>query len=174
MDDGAEERDHIDKFIEEIKDELPPELDLGVEGAVERIMGLSRRLNKMMEETLAERDLTWGEFKLLGLPRPPGLPLPASPGQARRAPRALERGDDQPARPAGGGGLHQADPRPGRPARRQGRADPGRSEDLPPVHGGPGAKEALIASALYGGERDQLNVLLRRVMIAFEEKAGKR
>ena len=54
----GEERDHIDKFIEEIKDELPPELDLGVEGAVERIMGLSRRLNKMMEETLAERDLT--------------------------------------------------------------------------------------------------------------------
>ena len=36
-----------------------------------------------------------------------------------------------------------------------------------------GRKEALIASALSGKERDQLNVLLRRVMIAFEEKEGK-
>ena len=78
----GEERDHIDKFIEEIKDELPPELDLGVEGAVERIMGLSRRLNKMMEETLAERDLTWGEFKLLGHLVHQGSPTGSRPGSS--------------------------------------------------------------------------------------------
>src|SRR6478672_874433 len=81
MEPVGEERDHIDKFIEEIKDELPPELDLGVEGAVERIMGLSRRLNKMMEETLAERDLTWGEFKLLGRLVFQGSPYRLSPGK---------------------------------------------------------------------------------------------
>ena len=75
------ERDHIDEFLESIRDELP-DLDLGVEGIVDRIMGLSRRIKRMMEETCAEHGLTWGEWKLLGyLLRQAGPTRRASPGQ---------------------------------------------------------------------------------------------
>ena len=173
MEPVGEERDHIDKFIEEIKDELPPELDLGVEGAVERIMGLSRRLNKMMEETLAERDLTWGEFKLLGRLVFQGSPYRLSPGKlaehlelssgamTNRLDRLEEAGyvrripDPEDRR-----GVKVELTPAGQKIYRQSTAVQGR-------------KEALIASALSGKERDQLNVLLRRVMIAFEEKEGK-
>ena len=61
----AEQRDHIDEFLESIRNELP-DIDLAVEGIVERIVGLSRRIKRMMEETLAEHELTWGEWKALG------------------------------------------------------------------------------------------------------------
>ena len=74
------QRDHVDRFLESIRDELP-ELDLTVEGIVDRINGLSRRIKRMMDETLNERSLTWGEWKVLGL-------LRRSPGH-RRSPGYL-------------------------------------------------------------------------------------
>src|SRR5262245_1461822 len=74
------QRDHVDRFLESIRDELP-DLDLTVEGIVDRINGLSRRIKRLMDETLTERDLTWGEWKVLGL-------LRRSPGQ-RRSPGYL-------------------------------------------------------------------------------------
>jgi hypothetical protein len=40
------ERDHVDAFLEEIQGELPPPLDPSVEGAFDRILGLSRRLSR--------------------------------------------------------------------------------------------------------------------------------
>src|SRR5215471_12645133 len=73
-------QDHVDRFLESIREELP-ELDLTVEGIVDRINGLSRRIKRMMEETLHERSLTWGEWKVLGL-------LRRSPGH-RRSPGYL-------------------------------------------------------------------------------------
>ena len=77
----TEERDHVDDFLESIRDELP-DLDFEVEGIVERIMGLSRRIKRMMEETCAEHGLTWGEWKVLGyLHRKSGPTRRASPGQ---------------------------------------------------------------------------------------------
>ena len=48
------QRDHVDRFLESIREELP-ELDLTVEGIVDRINGLSRRIKRMMDETLNER-----------------------------------------------------------------------------------------------------------------------
>src|SRR5436190_22776155 len=69
------QRDHVDRFLESIREELP-DLDLTVEGIVDRINGLSRRIKRLMDETLTERDLTWGEWKVLGL-------LRRSPGQCR-------------------------------------------------------------------------------------------
>src|SRR5262249_5238570 len=61
-------QDHVDRFLESIRDELP-DLDLTVEGIVDRINGLSRRIKRMMDETLTERSLTWGEWKVLGMLR---------------------------------------------------------------------------------------------------------
>src|SRR5581483_5649576 len=74
------QKDHVDRFLESIREELP-DLDLTVEGIVDRINGLSRRIKRMMEETLSERSLTWGEWKVLGI-------LRRSPGR-RRSPGYL-------------------------------------------------------------------------------------
>jgi hypothetical protein len=60
---GAGPRDHIDRFLEEL---ALPGLDLTIEGIVDRMMGISRRLKRTMDETLAGFDLTWGEWTVLG------------------------------------------------------------------------------------------------------------
>ena len=166
----GEERDHIDKFIEEIKDELPPELDLGVEGAVERIMGLSRRLNKMMEETLAERDLTWGEFKLLGMLIHKGPPYRASPGKLAEflelssgaMTNRLDRLEQA--------GLVQRLPDPDdRRSVVVELTDHGRKTYRRAV-GAQAKKEALVTAALNEREKVQLNALLRLMMLEFERR----
>ena len=52
-----EERDHVDRFLEE--NDLPG-IDLEVEGIVDRINGLRRRFNRMLDETLVEFGLSEG------------------------------------------------------------------------------------------------------------------
>src|SRR5438046_3044904 len=56
------ERDHVDAMLEGLVG-LP--FDVEVEGIVDRIIGLSRRIKRMLDETLAEFDLTHGEHKVL-------------------------------------------------------------------------------------------------------------
>ena len=58
------EQDHIDRFLERIELVLP-DLDLEVEGIVDRISGLSKRLQRSMDETLAEFGLDTMEHKVL-------------------------------------------------------------------------------------------------------------
>src|SRR2546423_9132703 len=58
-------KDHIDRFLEQIHEELP-ELDLEVEGIVDRLSGVSRRFHRQLEDTVAEYGLTSGEWKVLG------------------------------------------------------------------------------------------------------------
>ena len=41
-------------------------IDLTVEGIVDRIMGIGRRIKRSMDETLSGFDLTWGEWTVLG------------------------------------------------------------------------------------------------------------
>src|SRR6476619_435962 len=66
------ERDHIDRWLEEIREQLPM-LDLRVEGIVDRIGGIQRRIKRMLDETLEEHDLSSGEWHSLGkLARSPG------------------------------------------------------------------------------------------------------
>jgi hypothetical protein len=52
------EEDHIDRWL--ALHELPGAVDLEVEGIVDRINGIRRRLNRMLDETLAEFGLTDG------------------------------------------------------------------------------------------------------------------
>jgi DNA-binding MarR family transcriptional regulator len=164
-----QERDHIDRFIESIKDELPPDLDLGVEGAVERIMGLSRRLKKMMEETLEEHDLTWGEWKVLGILLHRGSPYRASPGHLAEnlelssgaMTNRLDRLEEA--------GLIKRLPDPSDRRGVQVELTPSGRKLYQVSTVTQAAKESLIASALNEREREQLNALLRRVMLAFEE-----
>src|SRR5437867_11740549 len=59
------ERDHIDRWLEEIAEQLPM-LDLRVEGIVDRINGIQRRIRRMLDETLEDHGLTSGEWHALG------------------------------------------------------------------------------------------------------------
>src|SRR2546421_12539257 len=93
----APELDHVDRFLEKVRDELP-QLDLAVEGIVDRIAGISRRLQRMLDETLAEFGLTNGEWKVLGHLRQAGAPYRRCPGE--RAHRA---------EPSGGAGTSRLD-----------------------------------------------------------------
>ncbi|MGB2953843.1 MAG: hypothetical protein WBB74_10720, partial [Gaiellaceae bacterium] len=79
----TEQRDHVDQFLETIHDVLP-ELDLEVEGIVDRISGLSRRLHRSMDETLAEFGLDSAEHKALCALAQCGEPCRSSPGRLAR------------------------------------------------------------------------------------------
>ncbi len=57
-------QDHVDQRLEELCGDLP-DLDLDVEGIVERIQGIDRRLRLVMEDTLDDHGLSYGEWKLL-------------------------------------------------------------------------------------------------------------
>src|SRR5438128_9985915 len=59
------ERDHIDRWLDEIREQLPM-LDLRVEGIVDRINGIQRRVRRMLDETLVKHGLTSGEWHGLG------------------------------------------------------------------------------------------------------------
>ena len=161
------QRDHIDRFLESIREELP-DLDLTVEGIVDRINGLSRRIKRMMDETLTERDLTWGEWKVLGL-------LRRSQGQ-RRSPGYLAVHAEL----SSGAMTNRLDN-----LEKQGLIrrlpDPNDRRGVIvelTVAGGKAyeestaaqaAKEGLIASALNAKEKDELNNLLRRLMLVAEQ-----
>ena len=165
-----EQRDHVDRFLEQVRKELPPEVDLTVEGIVDRISGIGRRLKRMMEDTLAEYDLTWGEWKLLGRLLHQGPPYQLSPGKLaddlELSSGAMTNRLDQ---------LEQAglikrlpDPRDRRSV--QVELTPAGAQAYRQPTATAAAKEALVASALNQREREQLNGYLRRLMIAFEQQ----
>src|SRR5437763_3400321 len=79
----AGEQDHIDRFLESIRERLPM-LDPAVEGLVDRIGGLSRRFHRALDETLAEFDLDYAEYKLLGLLNREAEVYRSSPGRLAR------------------------------------------------------------------------------------------
>ncbi len=166
---AAEQRDHVDDFLESIRVELPG-IDLAVEGIVERIMGLSRRIKRMMEETLAEHGLTWGEWKALGfLLRRCGPSYRCSPGRlaehlelssgamTNRLDLLEEAGLIKRLRdPDDRRGIQVELTPAGRKAYEQATAKQA-------------AREALVASSLSEREKKELNALLRRMMITFED-----
>jgi DNA-binding MarR family transcriptional regulator len=165
----SRERDHVDDFLESIRDELP-DLDFEVEGIVDRIMGLSRRIKRMMEETCAEHGLTWGEWKVLGyLHRKSGPARRASPGRlaehlelssgamTNRLDRLEEAGLIE--------RLRDPDDRRGV----QVELTAAGRELYEQTTTAQAAKESLVASGLGAREKKDLNALLRRMMITFED-----
>lgn len=164
------ERDHVDGFLEDISDDLPEHLDLTVEGIVDRIGGINYRIKRMHNETLDELGLTMSDWHILTALRWAGAPYRRKAGQlARRADLtsgamtsrldALEKE-----------GLVR---RLRDPADRRSvvveLTDKGRErhEQAMAIQG---PKEALLAKALTNREKEQLNSLLRRVMITLEDR----
>jgi DNA-binding MarR family transcriptional regulator len=167
---SAETRDHVDRFLEEVRAELPDDLDLTIEGVVDRILGIGRRLQRLLDETLSASGISHGEWKVLSSLRWAGPPYRRSAGEVARladlSSAAMTNRLDQ----LEGRGLVR---RLRDPDDRRGvlieLTDQGRRlwEEAVGVQA---EKEALFASALSNPEREQLNGLLRRLMRAFEER----
>src|ERR1700755_141099 len=62
---GHAVQDHVDRRLEELRGGDLPDLDIDVEGIVERIQGIEKRLRVVMDETLDEHGLSYGEWRLL-------------------------------------------------------------------------------------------------------------
>jgi DNA-binding MarR family transcriptional regulator len=173
MESTAEERDHIDGFLEAIHLVLP-NLDLEVEGIVDRIGGLSRRLHRTLDETLAEFGLDSGEYKALCTLAQSGEPFCSTPGRLGKhmelSSGAMTNRIDR---------LEQAGLVRRRPDPKDRRGvlvemtEKGR-ETYERAVGVQAKKEELVTSALDNAEKKQLNDLLRRLMLEFErrEQAG--
>src|SRR5690349_2542923 len=169
----ATERDHVDRFLDEIKGELPRELDLAVEGIVDRVWGINSRIRRMLDETLADYDLTASDWKVLCSLRWQGKPHRRSAGELARntdlsSGTMTTRLD----------GLEQAGlvRRLPDPDDRRGVLVELTKKGLR-LHqeavGVQAEKEALLAQALSAGEKEQLNDLLRRVMLVLEQRYPK-
>jgi DNA-binding MarR family transcriptional regulator len=162
------EQDHVDRWLETV--ELPGTVDLEVEGIVDRINGIRRRLHRMLDETLAEFGLTDGEWKVLTHLQLDGPPHRKSVGQlgkwADLSSGAMTNRIDR---------LEQAGfvKRAPDPDDRRGvlveLTDAGRRAWEESVSA-QAAKESFVTGALSADEKKQLNALLRRLMIEFEKR----
>jgi DNA-binding MarR family transcriptional regulator len=163
-------QDHVDKKLTELGCDLP-DLDIDVEGIVERIQGIERRLRLTMEETLEDHGMSYGEWRLLcALRRAPARTstpgelsskLELSSGAMTNRIDRLER--------AGFVSRHP-DPADRRGVRVE-LTDPGNQAWVESTNA-QAIKEALIASALTKREQHQLNTLLRKLMIELERATG--
>src|SRR5436309_15377659 len=61
----TQERDHIDRFLARLEVVGHPDIDLEVEGIVDRIGSINKRIRKGMETILGEHDLTWPEWHVM-------------------------------------------------------------------------------------------------------------
>ena len=165
------ERDSVDARLEVWGRELP-DLDLGIEGIVDRIDAIKRYLDRTMQDTLEAYDLSHGEWKLLANLRWGGPPYRGKPGKlAKRlglsSGAMTNRLDNMERR----GVIRRVDD----PDDRRGviveLTDEGRRLWDETV-GVQAEKEAVVGRALTVDEREQLNDLLRRLMHAFEAEHG--
>jgi DNA-binding MarR family transcriptional regulator len=168
----VEKRDHVDRFLDELKDELPADLDLEIEGIVDRINGINRRVQRALDHTLADYGLSHTDWRILSTLRWAGPPYRRSAGKLAKtielSSGAMTNRLDQ---------LEQAGL-----LRRLPDPEDRRGVLVEPTEKGrklweeaigvQASKEALVGEALNERERRQLNTLLRRIMLAFEEREG--
>ena len=157
------ERDHVDRFLDEL--ELFEGLDLEVEGIVDRIGGINRRIKRGMEATLAEFGLSLPDWQVLSKlrnsgPRTPGVLaryLELSSGAMTSRLDALERA----------GHIRRVpDPEDRRSVIVEITEDGRKAwEKAASIQA---RKEAFFASALTKAEQRRLNALLRKLMLALE------
>jgi len=164
--------DHIDGFLAEIRDKLPA-LDLSIEGIVDRINGINRRIRRMLDETLSEHGLSSGEWHVLGS-------LSWSPTGRRTAGDLAQKTELSSAamtnrldRLEEAGLVKRVrDPEDRRSVlvelTAKGKKLYERSVETQ------AAKESIVAAALSEREQQQLNDLLRKLMREFERRETSR
>jgi DNA-binding MarR family transcriptional regulator len=168
------EQDHIDRFLAKLDAaDLGAELDLEVEGIVDRIGGINRRIKTALKETLVEYGLTTEDWHVLS-------PLRLHGGR-RHSPGELAR-DLELSSGAMTSRLDRLEEL--GLIRRLRDPDDRRSVVVELTPEGKdawdaaaeiqGRKEAFFASALTPEEQRQLNGLLRKLMLAFEARESDR
>jgi DNA-binding MarR family transcriptional regulator len=166
----AEERDYVDDFLASDYVAGIPNLDLEVEGIVQRVSKLYKRLKQIFEDTLAEHGLTWADWKILSAltrkeqPRSAGKLAEIAELTSGAMTNRLDR--------LGEAGLVRRLPDPGDRRGVLVELTPKGKRAYRDASGAEAAKEALIASALTKREKEQLNALLRRLIIALERHDG--
>ena len=161
--------DHIDRFLARI-DAAGVELDLEVEGIVDRIAGINRRIHSALKETLVEYGLTPEDWHVLSRLRLRRDDRGSSPGALARD---LELSS---------GAMTSRLDRLEEMALIRRLRDPGDRRGVVvelTEHGREawdaaaaiqGQKEAFFASVLSHEEQVELNALLRKIMLAFEAR----
>jgi DNA-binding MarR family transcriptional regulator len=169
-DTAASQLDSVDRFLASW-DEDVPELDPVVEGIVDRILALSKYLKRSADETFGAYGLNHGEWKVLLALRRSGDPYRRSPGwlaehlslSSGAMTNRLDRLEEA--------GLVRRLPDPSdRRALKVELTDQGHQTWRESI-GAQALKEAEIASTLDDDEKEQLTVLLRRLMRSFETRA---
>ena len=120
-----EERDHIDKWLETAWLQDIPNLDLEVEGIVDRMSGLTRRFKRSLNDVLAEHGLTFEEWDVFGALRRAGPPFRRSAGELAKRSELSSGAMTNRLDRLEKAGLRQAPARSGRPPRRADRVDEG-------------------------------------------------
>ena len=164
------ERDHVDRFLEEISADLPSDLDLTVEGIVDRIGGINRRIKHMHDETLDQLGLNISDWHVLTALRWAGEPYRRKAGELSRRAELTSGAMTSRLDALEKEGLVR---RLRDPADRRSviveLTDKGRQKHEQAM-GIQAQKEALLAEALTGREKEELNKLLRRVMLTLEDR----
>jgi DNA-binding MarR family transcriptional regulator len=161
------EADRVDALLEDWAPKLPP-IDIDIEAAVQRIQWIYKFIERRMDETLGEHELSHGEWKLLRNLAMEGPPYRSSPGRlAQReglSSGAMTNRLDQLEK----AGLVARLPDPDdRRALKVELTEKGHKlwADTINVQAG---KEARLAAALDERELAQLNKLLRKVLSGLE------
>src|SRR5438034_9052213 len=166
----TEERDHVDRWLEDAWLEDIPRLDLEVEGIVDRMSGLSRRIRRSLNSIIAEHGLTYEEWDVLGALRQSGPPFRRSAGSLAKRTELSSGAMTNRLDRLEKAGLVRRLPD---PDARRGvlveLTDAGHRawEDGLRAQA---ANESLITAALAEDEKRQLNALLRRLMREFERR----
>ena len=166
----TEERDHIDRFLARLEDVGLPDIDLEVEGLVDRIASINKRIKKGMDTILAEHDLTSPEWHVMSRLRLSSADHRSSPGELAEdleissgaMTSRLDRLERQ------GYVRRLPDPEDRRGVVIELTAEGKEAWDR--TAGIAGRREAFFASALTKAEQRQLNKLLRKLMLAFEAR----
>jgi DNA-binding MarR family transcriptional regulator len=173
------DEDHVDRFLDKIDaaglaDEMGVNLDLEVEGIVDRIGGIQRRIHNALRDTLVDYGLTPEDWHVMSTLRLRKNMTPSSPGALAKnleiSSGAMTSRLDRLERLGHIRRIADPDDRRGILVELtdEGRAAWDAAAEIQ------GRKEAFFASALSPKEQQQLNGLLRKIMLAFEarEPAG--
>jgi DNA-binding MarR family transcriptional regulator len=165
----TDERDSVDRMLDVWLEHLP-DADPTVEGIVDRIGSLSKRLKATFNESLAEFGLNHGEWSVLGYLKRSGPPYRRSPGELAKHAGLSSGAMTNRLDKLEAAGLVRRLPDPGdRRALLIEITDDGQRawerSAKKQVE-----RETAVTSALDDDEKERLNALLRRLMLAFEQE----
>ncbi|HEU5361811.1 MAG TPA: MarR family transcriptional regulator [Gaiellaceae bacterium] len=167
-----EPRDHIDRFLARLDAANVP-LDLEVEGIVDRIGGINRRIKNALRDTLVPYGITGEDWHVLSSLRLRKEGKRSSPGALARdlelSSGAMTSRLDRLEELGFVRRLPDPDDRRGVVVELtdEGRAAWDAAAEVQ------GRKEAFFASALTEEEQRELNALLRKLMLAFEARESR-